>query len=63
MPDFKQVEYMALPRMAALSEILWSTEKRKNQADFLVRLRYHVAMLDRLGVHYAKHFLLKNDVR
>ena len=63
MPYFKQVEYMALPRMAALSEVLWSSEKRKNYADFLVRLRYHVAMLDRLGANYSKHFLKTIDVK
>ena len=59
MPDFKEVEYMSLPRMAALSEVLWTPDKKKNYGDFLVRLRYHTVLLDRIGAMYAKHFLQK----
>lgn len=54
--DFKQVEYMAMPRMAALSEALWTPLDKKNYKDFIVRLKLHASMLDKMGVNYAKHF-------
>lgn len=37
-PTYSQVEYMELPRMAALSEIQWTMPKKKEYADFLKRL-------------------------
>ncbi len=54
--DFKQVEYMSMPRMAALSEALWTPLDKKNFKDFLVRLKLHTPLLDKMGVNYAKHF-------
>jgi len=36
--DFKQVQYMLLPRMPALAEALWSKSENKNREDFLRRL-------------------------
>ncbi len=55
--DFKQVEYMSVPRMAALSEALWTPLDKKNYKDFIVRLKLHAPMLDKMGVNYAKHFM------
>jgi hexosaminidase len=55
--DFKKVEYMTMPRMAALAEVLWSPEGSKNYADFISRLKIHTKLLDKMGVNYAKHFL------
>jgi hexosaminidase len=37
-PNFRQVEYMAATRMAALSEVVWSDKSRRNFKDFLVRM-------------------------
>ena len=54
--DFKQVEYMSMPRMAALSEVLWTPLDKKNFKDFVVRLKLHAPLLDKMGVNYAKHF-------
>ena len=54
--DFKQVEYMSMPRMAALSEALWTPLEKKNYTDFVVRLKLHAPVLDKMGVNYAKHF-------
>lgn len=54
--DFKQVEYMAMPRMAALSEALWTPLDKKNFKDSVVRLKLHAPILDFMGVNYAKHF-------
>jgi hexosaminidase len=55
---FKQVEYMSLPRMCALAEVLWTTSKNKNYADFILRLQKNKFILDTMGTNYAKHFLL-----
>ena len=38
MPQPKQVEYMAFPRLSALAEVVWTPKERKDYADFLVRL-------------------------
>ncbi len=54
--DFSQVEYMSMPRMAALSESLWTPKTKKNYKDFIVRLKIHSKTLDKMGVNYAKHF-------
>jgi hexosaminidase len=53
-PNFKQVEYMAVPRMIALSEVLWLPDDKQNYADFTLRLKSHFALLDMMGVNYAK---------
>jgi hexosaminidase len=54
--SFKQVEYMAVPRMIALSEVLWSPAGQKNYGDFVRRLKAHTALLDKMQVNYARHF-------
>ncbi len=50
----KHVEYMAVPRMAALAEVLWTPKEKKNETDFLIRLQKHFLLLDKLDVNYAK---------
>ncbi len=57
MKDFKQVEYMALPRMLALAEVLWSQPEDKNYEDFLNRLKVNTQLLKKMGANYSKHFL------
>ena len=57
MPDFKQVEYMSVPRMAALAEALWTPANQKEYTDFITRLKMNATLLDKMGVNYAKHFL------
>ena len=52
--DAKQVEYMAFPRLTALSEALWSTKSRRNFSDFLQRLGPHLQRLDAMDVNYRK---------
>lgn len=47
-----QVEYMALPRMLALAEAVWSPREARQWGDFFVRLRPRLRELDRLGVNY-----------
>lgn len=54
-PNFRQVEYMELPRMAALAEIQWSEPTRKNYDAFLARLPQLVRIYDLMDYNYAKH--------
>lgn len=53
-PDFKQVEYMILPRMIALAEVAWSPKVNKNFSSFCRRLVAHMKLLDLLKVNYSK---------
>ena len=53
------VEYMLLPRMAALSEIQWTEPEKKDYKDFLNRLPSLVNIYDIYGYKYARHVLLK----
>lgn len=50
MPTPEHVEYMAFPRMIALSEVLWTTKGQRNYEEFLTRLTGHLPLLTRLGV-------------
>jgi hexosaminidase len=51
-----KVEYMAYPRAAALSEVLWTPVENKNWLEFLTRLQTHFERLDILDVNYAPHY-------
>lgn len=55
MSTSKQVEYMAFPRMVALSEVLWSASKNRNFDDFKNRLIQFQKRLDLLELNYANH--------
>ncbi|RQW04230.1 MAG: beta-N-acetylhexosaminidase, partial [Calditrichaeota bacterium] len=46
------VEYMALPRMTALSEVQWSKPTRKNEDHFMQRLRYFLNLLSHKDINY-----------
>lgn len=52
--DFIQVQYMLLPRLAALAEVGW-TYGEKNDEDFITRLKQLTKRYDALGYTYAKH--------
>jgi hexosaminidase len=43
---------MALPRMAALAEVLWTNPANKDFQDFKKRLAVHNAYLDARGYNY-----------
>lgn len=53
--SYRQVEYMELPRMAALCEVQWCSPENKDYADFLQRLPKMINMYDIKGYNYAKH--------
>ena len=53
--DFKQVQYMELPRMAALAEVVWTQPELKDYASFRKRVPALLSIYDNLGYNYAKH--------
>lgn len=53
------VEYMILPRMTALSEIVWTPKDDKNWEDFDTRLQHITERYDAMGLNYAKHSIKK----
>lgn len=53
--DSKQIEYMVLPRMAALSEVQWIQPEKKDYKAFLGRLSRMILLYDKLGYNYATH--------
>jgi hexosaminidase len=50
----KDSEYMIFPRLAALSETLWSPKEKRNWNDFTTRLFSLFKRYDYLGIKYAK---------
>ena len=55
MPTYRQVEYMSVPRMAALSEVQWSSPQHKNFEYFTYRMLHLIDLYKVLGYNYAKH--------
>lgn len=51
----EQVEYMVLPRMAALAEVQWTQPGKKEYNNFLQRLGQLAKFYDRDGLNYAKY--------
>ncbi|WP_394340763.1 beta-N-acetylhexosaminidase [Nocardiopsis gilva] len=47
----RTVDFMAFPRLSAFAEVAWSSAER-DFAEFLPRLRAHLARLDAIGVEY-----------
>lgn len=45
------VEYMAFPRILALSEVVWSPREKKNVEDFKYRVGQHIGLLQKKGVN------------
>lgn len=52
---FTHVEYMELPRMAALCEVQWCKPEKKDFEDFKQRIIPLVELYDIKGYNYAKH--------
>ena len=51
----EQLEYMLLPRLAALSEVQWSNPENKDWNNFVSRLGHITDIYDELGMTYANH--------
>ena len=60
MPTWDLVEYNVLPRMTALSEVVWSSKKNRDWSDFHMRLQHIVKRYDALEYNYAKHSIDKD---
>lgn len=56
MKTWEKVEYMAFPRIAALSEVAWTRPERKNYDDFRTRLDGILKCYDAAGVNRAEPF-------
>ena len=54
-PTFSHVQYMTLPRMAALAEVQWTMPEKKDYETFLPRLVRMMELYDRLGWNYSRH--------
>lgn len=53
MPVPEHVEYMVFPRLAALSEVLWSPAEHRSWADFSKRMKTQYKRYDNLGINYS----------
>ena len=56
-PTYSHVEYMELPRMAALCEVQWCKPENKDYNDFKQRLLPLLKLYDKREYNYAKHIL------
>jgi hexosaminidase len=53
-PTEQQVEYMVLPRMSALAEVLWTPASQKSWESFKVRMQPQYQRFEAMGANYAK---------
>ena len=53
-PDARHAEYMALPRAAALAEVLWSPKEGRGWEDFAARLERLLMLYGRVDLNYAR---------
>ncbi len=59
----QHVEYMILPRMCALSEVVWSPIEKRNYENFRHRLLQHFDSFDSRNINYSKSiFEIKKTV-
>ncbi|WP_460219207.1 beta-N-acetylhexosaminidase [Psychroserpens sp. MEBiC05023] len=64
MPTHNQVEYMAFPRILAMSEVLWSNSKTKDFTAFAQRVEHFNKRLDALNINYANHlYEIEGDIK
>ena len=61
MPTWDLVEYRVLPRMTALSEVVWSSPENKDWEDFHARLQSIVKRYDALEYNYARHSIIDEE--
>ncbi|TRZ41568.1 beta-N-acetylhexosaminidase [Robertkochia solimangrovi] len=62
MTEESYVEYMVLPRMSALSEVVWSKEADRDYQNFTERLPDFFELLKRKGYNYADYPVRSEDV-
>ncbi|MFN3939444.1 MAG: FN3 associated domain-containing protein, partial [Chitinophagales bacterium] len=54
MPDSRQVEYMLLPRLTALAEVLWHNPTERNFNAFAKNIPAHFERFAKAGFYYSK---------
>ncbi|MBN2281371.1 MAG: family 20 glycosylhydrolase [Candidatus Marinimicrobia bacterium] len=54
MSNFNHVQYMLLPRLAAMSEVLWSSPQKRDLRHFSAKMKNLLALYDKLGLNYAR---------
>jgi len=59
-PTPQAAQYMTLPRMAAMSEVLWSPAERKDSLRFFSALMTHLERYAALGYNYARSMFTVN---
>ena len=63
MTNPRKVEYMIFPRMAALSEVLWTDKDQKNSEQFELKLLLQLKRYELWGANYSRAFFeLKTSV-
>lgn len=60
-PTSEQVEYMVLPRMAALAEVQWTQLEKKDYTNFTTRLAGLIGLYRRDGLNYRGPFRQQAD--
>ncbi|MCB0770037.1 MAG: family 20 glycosylhydrolase [Flavobacteriales bacterium] len=50
----EHVEYMAVPRMLALAEVLWTPKERRDETDFIARLEEEFPKLEAMKVNASR---------
>lgn len=60
-PTSEQVEYMVLPRMAALAEVQWTQLEKKDYTNFTTRLAGLIGLYRRDGLNYREPFQQQAD--
>lgn len=60
------MDYMAFPRLSALSEVMWTEPSRKNWEDFKWKMETQYERYEELGINYSKsaynvYFDIKTD--
>jgi hexosaminidase len=53
-PTPEHAQYMTLPRMAALSEVVWSPKESRNWDDFAARVEHQMERYQAAGYSYAR---------
>ncbi|MBK3518095.1 glycoside hydrolase family 20 protein [Carboxylicivirga marina] len=53
-PDKAHMQYMTFPRMAAMAEVLWTSEQSRDWDSFSQRLKAMTLSYDVMGLNYAK---------
>lgn len=61
-PSFSQVQYMLLPRLAAVSETQWAAQEKKDFKRFAERLPRLKRVYDAMGCTYAPHVYSKTYI-